>query len=113
MIVSKNIIVLLIGCLAVVKSEYSLKLSTNDLTVLVDETKTFDLILNGFVDEAVNVTFVEAHVGLAELNPTEFLINKDNQKGQEESFAVEVLGKKAGHLEVKTEVNGVINSNNK
>lgn len=110
MIVSKNIIVLLIGCLAVVNSEYSLKFSTNELTVLVDETKTFDLLLDGLVDEAVNVTFIKAHEGLADLDPSGFLINKENSK---ESYPIEVLGKKAGHLKVGTEVNGEFNEKNK
>lgn len=113
MIVSKNVVLLIIGCLTVANSEYSLKLSTNDITVLVDETKTFNLLLNGFVDGDVNVTFVEAHEGLAVLNPTEFVINKETQQTADESFLVEVAGKKAGRLEVKTEVNGIYDDTNK
>lgn len=113
MIVSKNLIVLLIGYLTVVNSEYSLRLSTNDITVLVDQTKTFNLLLNGFVNRNVNVTFVKAHEGLADLNPTELVITYKNQQKEDESFLVEVLGKKAGHLEVKTEVNGSIDAKNK
>lgn len=108
MIVSKQIVLLLIGSLAIVNCEYSLKLSTNDITVLVDQTKNFDLLLNGFVNSAINVTFVKATEGikLADLNPSEILINTENQNNENESFPIEVLGKKAGHLEVETQVNG-------
>ncbi|XP_017486723.1 PREDICTED: cystinosin homolog [Rhagoletis zephyria] len=73
-----------------------LTVSTHDLTVLVQENITFEVILSGPLDKDISIRFVRQHEALVELYPHEFTISSSNPQNQ----TVNILGVRPGHLEI-------------
>lgn len=72
-------------------------ISTQDITVLVDEEQEFELAFSGILRRSVRVTFVPQHAGMVDILPSPIL---DLQPGQVDDVRIRLLGKSPGHLDV-------------
>ncbi|XP_036323478.1 cystinosin homolog isoform X2 [Rhagoletis pomonella] len=73
-----------------------LTVSTHDLTILVQENKTFEVLLNGSPDQDISVSLVRQHEALVKLYPNDFTISSANPQNQ----TIYVLGVQPGNLEI-------------
>ncbi|XP_039955265.1 cystinosin homolog isoform X1 [Bactrocera neohumeralis] len=73
-----------------------LTVSTHDLTIIVKNTKTFDVLIRDPLEQDVFVQLVKQHETLVELDPNYFTISASNPQNR----TVSVRGLQLGHLEV-------------
>lgn len=73
-----------------------LTVSTHDLTIIVKNTKTFDVLLSDPLKQDVFVRLIKQHEALVELSPNYFTISASNPQNR----TVSVLGVQPGHLEI-------------
>ncbi|XP_011199093.2 cystinosin homolog isoform X4 [Bactrocera dorsalis] len=73
-----------------------LTVSTHDLTIIVKNTKAFDVLIRDPLEQDVFVQLVKQHETLVELDPNYFTISASNPQNR----TVSVRGLQLGHLEV-------------
>ncbi|XP_004533588.1 cystinosin homolog isoform X1 [Ceratitis capitata] len=80
-------------------SSTGLTVSTHDLVILVEKTKSFDVLVYDPLPSDVFVQLKKQHEALVELEPNYFSISASNPK----NITVDVLGVRPGHLEITAE----------
>uniref|UniRef100_U5EI65 Cystinosin homolog n=1 Tax=Corethrella appendiculata TaxID=1370023 RepID=U5EI65_9DIPT len=84
-----------------INDSFILKLSEQDVLLLVDETKQIDLQLNGILDQKISVVFDNSHENYIDIQPSTIDINPTNESSK---FVIKIHGLHPGQLDLGASV---------
>ncbi|XP_055381281.1 cystinosin homolog [Condylostylus longicornis] len=79
---------------------FNLYIEQHDISILVNETQSTILKLDGIIDRNVNVKLVQQHDNLIAIDPDSIFINKSHTNDDKNIANFSITGLNPGHLEV-------------